>query len=184
LTGFRATRGSGSLPGSRARPGEGEGRRGPRGTPRDRALRLLAVRDRSRRELERRLLQIGFEPEEVTDALDGLEGVGLIDDERFAQAVVEHETSNRLSGRRAVMSKLMASGVDRATAERSLEDAGADPARADELAVRRATRLARLAPEVAHRRLVAFLVRRGHSPRVSAIAAARALRLQSRESGL
>lgn len=177
LTGTGAARGSGSLPGSRARPGEGEGPQ-PRGTARDRALRLLSVRDRSRRELERRLHQIGFQPEEVAEALDRLQEAGLVDDERFAQAVVEHETSKRLSGRRAVMSRLMASGVDRTTAERSLEDSGADSTRADELAARRAARLAGLPPEVAQRRLVSFLVRRGHSPRVSAIAAARALHTQ------
>jgi regulatory protein len=148
---------------------------------RDRALRLLAVRARSRRELERRLLRIGFDREEIGEALDALEEVGLVDDERFAQAVVEHETSSRLSGRRAVMSKLMASGVDRATAEEALQDAGEDPARAEELAMRRAPRLAFLPPEVAQRRLVDFLVRRGHSPSVAVRAAAEAL---GREAGL
>ena len=43
----------------------------------ERALGLLAVRPRSRRELERRLLQAGFEPEEVQDTLGRLERVGL-----------------------------------------------------------------------------------------------------------
>ena len=38
----------------------------------ERALGLLAVRPRSRRELERRLLQAGFEPEEVQDTLGRL----------------------------------------------------------------------------------------------------------------
>ena len=138
----------------------------------------MAVRDRSRRELERRLQQIGFETEEITEALDRLQEAGLVDDGRFAQAVVEHETSNRLSGRRAVMSKLIAGGVDRGTAEEALGEAGSGTERADELAARRATRLAGLPPEVARRRLFSFLVRRGHSPRVSAIAAARALALE------
>src|SRR5438309_11769665 len=36
----------------------------PRGTAKDRALRLLGVRDRSHKELERRLLRAGFEPED------------------------------------------------------------------------------------------------------------------------
>ena len=133
------------------------------------------MRDRSRTELERRLRQIGFDHDEIRAALDGLEEAGLVDDDRFAQAVVAHETSSRLSGKRAVMSKLMASGVDRGTAERALGEAGSDPERADALAARRATRLAGVAPDVALRRLVSFLVRRGHSPGVAAIAAARAL---------
>ena len=52
----------------------------------ERALGLLAVRARSRRELERRLLQAGFEAEEVADVLERLERVGLVDDEAFARA--------------------------------------------------------------------------------------------------
>ena len=177
LTGSRTARGSASLPGLRARPGEGEGPPRRRGTARDRALRLLGVRDRSRRELERRLLQAGFEPEEVTEALDGLEEAGLVDDERFARAVVEHHTANRLAGRRAVMAALMAKGVDRETAQAALEPSGGDEERALELAKRRALRLGRLPPEVALRRLTDFLVRRGHAPAIARGAAATALGL-------
>src|SRR5438552_5996519 len=89
----------------------------PRGTSKDRALRLLGVRDRSRRELERRLTRAGFEPEEIAEALDALAAAGLIDDARFAGAVVEHARTGRVAGRRAVLSGLLAKGVDRDTAE-------------------------------------------------------------------
>src|SRR2546423_8251380 len=85
----------------------------PRGTAKDRALRLLGVRDRSRRELEVRLLRAGFEPYDVDRALEDLAAAGLIDDERFAAAVVEHAMSNRMAGSRAVMSNLMSKGVER-----------------------------------------------------------------------
>ena len=63
---------------------------------------LLAVRPRSRRELERRLLQAGFEPDEVADVLERLERVGLVDDEAFARQVAEHAFGVKRSGRRAV----------------------------------------------------------------------------------
>src|SRR5206468_10552152 len=104
LTGSRRARGSRSLPGSRARPGEGEGHdepeaKGPRGTTWDRALRLLAVRDRSRRELQRRLLMAGFDAEAVEETLERLESAGVIDDRRFAHAAGEHQTTVRLAGR-------------------------------------------------------------------------------------
>src|SRR5256714_15571506 len=62
----------------------------PRGTAKDRALRLLGVRDRSRRELEVRLLRAGFEPPDVERALEDLAGAGLIDDDRLASQVVAH----------------------------------------------------------------------------------------------
>jgi len=183
LTGSRRARGSRPLLGSRARPEEGKGlaageaveEGGPRGTAWDRALRLLSVRDRSRREIERRLLMDRFEPAAVQETLERLESAGLIDDERFAVAVVEHQTKNRLAGRRAVMSALMAKGVDRQTAEDALGAAGDEDDRARELAERRAGRLKGLPSEVAIRRLTDFLIRRGHAPGAARDAAGKAL---------
>src|SRR3954447_23916675 len=101
---------------SRARAGGG-GAKKPRGTARDRALNLLSFRDRSRRELEQRLLRAGYEPDEVLEAMEGLERVGLVDDDRFARAVVEHQAGRKLSGRRAVASSLAAKGIHRDIAE-------------------------------------------------------------------
>jgi regulatory protein len=124
------------------------------------------------------LLRAGFGPSEVEDALDGLEAVGLIDDERFAQAVVEHAVGVRLSGRRAVMAKLLSQGVPREVAERAvLESAGDERLQAEELARRRAGRLAGLDSAVAFRRLSEFLVRRGYGMGVAREAARRALAL-------
>jgi regulatory protein len=189
LTGSRRARGSRSLPGSRARPGEGEGLKGedgaaaegasekggPRGTAWDRALRLLSVRDRSRREIERRLVMAGFPASDVEDTLRRLDSAGLVDDRRFARAVVEHQTRNRLAGRRAVMSALMAKGVDRETAEAAAGSDEDEGQRALELAERRAARLSGLSPEVALRRLTDFLMRRGHAPATAREAASKAL---------
>lgn len=147
----------------------------------ERALGLLAVRPRSRRELERRLRAVGFEAEEVRDELSRLETVGLVDDEAFARQVVEHELANRRAGSRAVVARLAAKGVDRETIERTLTEAatgeGEEEARALELAAARARRLAPLPAETAYRRLVPFLVRRGYDGATARTAAARALGL-------
>ena len=78
----------------------------------ERALGLLAVRPRARRELERRLLAAGFEPDEVDDVLGRLERVGLIDDEAFARQIAEYQFASRRAGRRAVTSALLAKGID------------------------------------------------------------------------
>ena len=148
----------------------------PRGTAKDRALRLLGVRDRSRRELERRLLRAGFDREEIDEALDALMAAGLIDDERFAAAVVEHAMTARPTGRRAVMTSLLSKGVDRGIAERALErlEAG-EHGRAEELAERHAARMGGLDPAVAFRRLSSLLARRGFPPGLAYAAARRAL---------
>ncbi|HKN81256.1 MAG TPA: RecX family transcriptional regulator, partial [Actinomycetota bacterium] len=68
----------------------------------ERALRLLAVRPRTRRELESRLRQAGFEDVEVSSELDRLEEVRLLDDGAFARELADHHLKVRGSGRRAV----------------------------------------------------------------------------------
>jgi regulatory protein len=50
------------------------------------ALRALRHRDRSRRDLDRRLERAGIPAREREQALDGLAEAGLLSDERFAEA--------------------------------------------------------------------------------------------------
>ena len=149
----------------------------------ERALGLLAVRQRSRREIERRLLASGFDGDEVADELRRLEAVGLIDDDAFARAVAEHAFSRRKAGRRAVASALAAKGVPPAVAGAVLDDldGDGDDDRADELAIARAVRLAGVPPDKAFQRLSGFLMRRGHNPEAARRAARRALALDDAE---
>lgn len=150
----------------------------------ERALGLLAVRARSRRELERRLLQAGFEATEVTDVLERLERVGLVDDDAFAAQVVEHGFGVKRSGRRAVASTLAAAGVPRDVIENALSrGAGGvdEDERADALAASRAPRLGSVEPAKAFARLTSLLVRRGYSPEVARRAARKALTIDSSE---
>jgi regulatory protein len=169
--------------GGRSRPAAAE-ERGPRGTARDRALNLLSFRDRSRRELEQRLLRAGYEPADVLETLDALERVGLVDDRRFARAVVEQEAGRRLSGRRAIAVALAAKGVSREVAAAALaeiDEPESERRRADELARSRAGRMGGLAPEVAYRRIAGLLARRGFPPAICHDAARRALEVDPDE---
>ncbi len=143
----------------------------------DRALGLLAVRPRSRRELQIRLLRAGFDAAEVDEELLRLETVGLIDDEAFAAAVVKQQLSVRRAGRRAVADALYAKGLSRERVEEALAEMrpGDEEERAIELARTKVPRLGEIEPEVAYRRLIGFLARRGYPPSVARSAAARAL---------
>jgi regulatory protein len=144
----------------------------------ERALGLLAVRPRARRELERRLLAAGFEADEVADVLARLERVGLIDDEAFARRVAEHQFGTRRAGRRAVTNALLAKGVAADIATAVADEAPDDETdRALELARARARRLRAVEPRLAFGRLSALLVRRGYAPDVARGAARRALGL-------
>jgi regulatory protein len=150
----------------------------------ERALRLLAVRPRTRRELEIRLLRAGFERDEVEGELARLEAVGLIDDEDFARQAAEHELTVRRSGRRAVGSRLAARGVGRQTIERTLTQLDPDDEedRALELARARVARLGALDKRAAYRKLVPFLQRRGYAAGDAHRAASRALGLDDGDS--
>lgn len=142
----------------------------------ERALGLLGVRARSRAELERRLAQAGFEPEEVREELDRLERVGLVDDEAFARQVLDHSLESRLEGRRMAVGRLMAAGVSRDTVGRVMGEFDDDEDdRALELATSRAARLGSVPPEKAFQRLTGLLARRGYPPEVARRAARRAL---------
>jgi regulatory protein len=148
----------------------------------ERALGLLAVRPRSRRELEIRLRGAGFEPPEVTGVLDRLQGVGLIDDEAFARAVAEHAFGTRRSGAMAVRQALGAKGVAAETVDAVVDElGGGEDERALALARSRAGRLAGLPPEKAYGRLVGLLARRGYPSSLARRAARAALQVDEAE---
>ncbi len=142
----------------------------------ERALRLLSVRSRSRSELRQRLLRADFEPEEVDAALADLEAVGLIDDEAFARELAEHQRRKGL-GRRAALSGLRVKGVDRELAERIADDVNPEDEaeRAMEVASKRLPRLQGLDPETRRRRLLDYVLRRGYDYQVALAACIRAM---------
>ena len=148
----------------------------PRTSVKDRALRLLSARSRSRHELRSRLLRAGYEPEEVDSALADLEGVGLVDDERFARELAEYQRRKGL-GRRAGLAALRGKGVDRDLAERTVDEVQPedDADLAYELASARLQRLRALSPDVVHRRLLHYLIRRGYEPVIARSAVRRAI---------
>jgi regulatory protein len=142
----------------------------------DRALGLLAVRARSRRELESRLLRAGFDQEEVAETMQGLSRAGLVDDAAFAREFATHAFGSRRSGERLVRQGLRAKGVAEDVIETAIaETSGASGHRLTDLAQDRARRLGNLDPAVAYRRLTDYLVRRGYGFSEASDAARRAL---------
>lgn len=88
-----------------------------------RMLRLLAIRPRSRAELERRLGELGLAEAEVGEVLGRLTAVGLIDDRAMAGAVVAGAL-RRGAGAMRIAADLERWGIDSETAVEAL--AGAD----------------------------------------------------------
>ena len=130
------------------------------------ALRLLAARPYSVRDLRRRLARREYSAEESDQTVDRLCASGLLDDARYAEQFARSRLVNDAASPRRVVQMLVRYGVERGIAER----AAASVVREEEVDVRAAAeRVARkkmsslgdLEPRVARRRLYAFLARRG-----------------------
>ena len=75
-----------------------------------RALKLLAGREYSRRELERKLEAHEPDPGEVKQALDELQAKGFLDEQRVVDSIV-HRRGGRLGAGR-IRQELQAKGID------------------------------------------------------------------------
>jgi regulatory protein len=129
-----------------------------------RALRRLAARDRSERELERDLLARGHEPAEVAATLRRLRSEHYLDDRRFAEQFARSRIAGQGLGRLRVRQGLRERGVERKVAEAGLAAALQEVPEegvVDGLARRYWTQHRAEAPEKRLRKLWAFLLRRG-----------------------
>jgi regulatory protein len=127
------------------------------------AVHALATRDQSREEIERRLLARQLPDDAVNDEIERLEALGLINDENLARELVDRYALRQGLARQAVAHKMRARNIAPEIISRALESVSDDDeqARLLEVASDRARALRSLAPEVAKRRLVAYLQRRG-----------------------
>lgn len=131
----------------------------------DACLNLLAVRARSRAELEKRLGEKGFRLEVSAAALDRLAEVGLIDDTAFAEQWVHERHTYSGRGKKALQRELRDKGVAPGAAENALAAVTdeAERGRATDLVRRKLATLSRdLDRDKAVRRLVGMLARRGY----------------------
>lgn len=132
-----------------------------------RALDALARRSRSSSDIARWLLDRGYDRAEVDAIVARLTAAGLLDDARYADAFARSWLVGGRQSRRRVQAELVRHGVARdvasAAIERVIRDEGLDEVAAiRRVAEQKFRALARLEPDVARRRLMAFLVRRGY----------------------
>jgi regulatory protein len=137
---------------------------------RERAVRLLGARDRSRREIETRLRQAGFEAPVIAEAVAWLMGLGYLDDRRFAGTYAAEKRRAGWAPQR-IRAELAAKGVERRVVEEALavlEDGmEEETATAADEALERTVRQRFVVqfgadPPAAERRLAGFLARRGY----------------------
>ncbi len=130
----------------------------------DRAVGYLAARARSKREVEQKLLQVGYRPCTVERVLYKLEREDLLDDADFARQWVENRASHKL-GRSRIAQELRRKGVSQDDAEEALSAIGDEEQLASALALAEKA-AARIKPDEDRRkaasRIAAMLARRGY----------------------
>jgi regulatory protein len=89
---------------------------------RERALRLLALRGRSRAELRKKLAERDFEKAVIERVLENLVELGYLDDEAFAVNRARHLAVNRLYGNRKIEEQLREKGVSREAAREAIRE--------------------------------------------------------------
>ncbi len=133
----------------------------------DRAAAALGRRARSAHELERWLLQRGFDRADVTDAVQRLTEVGAIDDSQFARAFARSRALGKGMSKRRLTQELARRGVDRHMADAAIAEVLEEES-VDERALLEAAARKKLAvlhgqePDTVRKRLYGYLARRGY----------------------
>lgn len=131
----------------------------------DRAVAYLAIRARSRHEVEKKLLQTGYRPCTVEMVLYKLEREHILDDAEFAQQWAESRAGHKL-GRTKIARELQQKGVSKEDAETALASIEDEDQLAAALALAEKALTRSSANEDARKRenrILTMLVRRGFS---------------------
>jgi len=133
----------------------------------DRGLNMLVFQARSSRDLKRRLVQKGEQPEHAERAVERLVANGLLDDADFARQVARSKVVGQGASKRRLQQELFKRGVDREVADAAIGEVLSDESIDQGDIIERIARkkLRSLVGEdegTRRRRLYAFLARRGY----------------------
>lgn len=141
----------------------------PYAAARDICYRLLGIRARTELELRTALRDKAIEDSVANDVIAKFDRAGLIDDAAFAESWVRSRHQFSGLSRRAVIAELRRKGVDDAIALEAAEeiDEDSEEQRARELARKKLRSMRGLDEQVALRRLVGALARKGYAQGLS-----------------
>lgn len=88
----------------------------------DKALRLLGVRDHSEKELSDKLKRAGASDEDIEKILEFLREYGMVNDERFAKTYCEYLHTVKRFGKKKIEYELKSKGIDSIYVQEALEE--------------------------------------------------------------
>lgn len=86
------------------------------------ALNSLARTEQCRFSLEKKLLQKGFEKNDVSSALDYLESKNFLNDERYASMWLRNHCAFKFNGKIKLLNDLVSRGVKKSVAEKAVSE--------------------------------------------------------------
>ena len=133
----------------------------------DAALKFLSYRMRSEKEVRDKLKKKEFANDLIDEVIKDLKRINLIDDSNFASAFVRDKISNKPQGKILLKQELWKKGIKDETIEKVLkeyfEDEEEELNLAKNLLKKRKKRYENLDKNIAKRRMMSFLLRRGFS---------------------
>lgn len=127
----------------------------------EKALWLLSTRDHSKRELETKIRKTNS-AESAQKAVERMEELGLVDDEKFARRYAEELINIKHLSVRGAKYKLTEKGIDKNLADEILEELAPDPREHIEILIEKKYRK-NLSDEKGRRKTVTALQRMGYS---------------------
>lgn len=128
------------------------------------ALRFLSFRRRTQKEVRDKLRQKGFDGRIIQSTIGKLKRYDLINDTEFAVAWVKDRLTHRPRGRRLLRQELWKKGIRKEIIDRVTDQLCQDENKsALEVLEKANRRYKNLEPQVARRRMLGLLVRRGFS---------------------
>lgn len=127
----------------------------------EKALWLLSTRDHSKRELETKIRKTNS-AESAQKAVERMEELGLVDDEKFARRYAEELINIKHLSVRGAKYKLTEKGINKNLADEILEELAPDPREHIEILIEKKYRK-NLSDEKGRRKTVAALQRMGYS---------------------
>jgi len=128
-----------------------------------RALRLISHRPRTRREIQQKLVEKGFEDTQAQSVIARLAEAGLVEDREFARMWVENRNQSHPRSQRLMKLELMQKGVSVEEIESALVDSADDADLATQAAMQQIRKYSGLEWSEFRKKLSAFLMRRGFS---------------------
>lgn len=128
---------------------------------RDRALRLLAARNHTAKELSERLASLGYPAQEVEEAINWLSEIGYLNDRLTAELFVDYRNRFRPTGAKGLRFELEQKGVDEETIDCVINSPEKDYELAYQLAKGRLEKMQHLTKARQYQRIGSLLQRRG-----------------------